>query len=121
MSSEVAQELFEACETGKGNEGCSKYLVDGATFSCQSDALKDMKTVADYCDWMKGACEKMPDCSCKVIAKGESGNKVMFYAQFFMSPSAPPSDYVYVMDMNDEGKCSGMVKIWNSTWAFGSH
>ena len=36
---ETAKEFFDACEDGKGWEGCKAYCHDGATFSCQADAL----------------------------------------------------------------------------------
>ena len=52
--SSAAREFFEACETGKGWAGCKDYCHDDATFSCQSDALAEITTVAAYADWMQG-------------------------------------------------------------------
>ncbi len=49
---EKAKQFFESVENLKGWEGCKEYVADGATFTCQSDALADVKTVEAYCEWM---------------------------------------------------------------------
>jgi hypothetical protein len=56
-----AKSFFEACETGKGWEGCSPYCHPDATFSAQAGALANIKTVEGYCDWMKGLFTPVPD------------------------------------------------------------
>ena len=38
---QIAKDFFEACETGKGWDGCKAYCHDGATFSAQADAIAD--------------------------------------------------------------------------------
>jgi hypothetical protein len=45
-TTETARAFFEACETGGGWAACSQYCHDGATFSCQSDALAEVTTLA---------------------------------------------------------------------------
>ena len=50
---DIASELFEACETGKGWEGCAQYCHANASFSCQSDALADVTTMEGYANWMR--------------------------------------------------------------------
>ena len=42
---EIAHTFFEACETGKGWEGCSEYCTADATFSAQAEPLLDVKSV----------------------------------------------------------------------------
>ena len=117
--SKAAQTFFDAVESGKGWEECSKYVTDGATFCCQSDILKDVKTLKQYHDWKAEGFKVMTQCSYKIVAKVEHvNNKVVFYSQFFAMPGAPPTDYVYVLDMTTDGKCAGIVKIWNSTFAY---
>jgi len=37
-----AKSFFDACETGKGWEGCRDYCHPDATFSAQADALADI-------------------------------------------------------------------------------
>jgi hypothetical protein len=56
----VAQAFFEACEKGKGWEGCSAYCTPDATFSAQSEPLLE-KTLAQYTDWMKDMMTVLPD------------------------------------------------------------
>jgi hypothetical protein len=41
--SETAEQFFEACETGKGWDGCQQYW--GATFSSQAGALEGVDTL----------------------------------------------------------------------------
>ena len=57
----VAEAFFDACETGKGWEGCSTYCTPNATFSAQAEPLLDVKTLAQYTDWMKGMMTVLPD------------------------------------------------------------
>ena len=47
---EIARTFFEACEKGKGWEGCSEYCTADATFSAQAEPLLDVKTLEQYAD-----------------------------------------------------------------------
>ena len=51
---ETALQFFDACETGKGWDGCKVHCHDGATFSAQTGALAGVNTLQAYADWMKG-------------------------------------------------------------------
>ena len=51
---QVAMQFFEACETGKGWEGCKAYCKPNATFSAQAEPLADVRTLQAYADWMHG-------------------------------------------------------------------
>ena len=57
----VAEAFFEACETGKGWEACSAYCTPTATFSAQAEPLLDVRSLAQYTDWMKGILAVLPD------------------------------------------------------------
>ena len=57
----VARQFFEACEAGRGWEVCRTYCTQDASFAAQSEPLADVKTLRDYCDWMKGLLTFMPD------------------------------------------------------------
>ena len=57
----TAQAFFEACETGKGWEGCKDHCHDGASFSAQADALADITTLEGYAEWMKGLLTPIAD------------------------------------------------------------
>jgi hypothetical protein len=57
----VAEAFFEACETGTGWEGCSAYCKPNATFSAQAEPSLDVKTLAQYTNWMKGMLTVLPD------------------------------------------------------------
>ena len=58
---ETARAFFDACETGKGWEGCSAYCQPDASFSAQAEPLADVHTLKDYTEWMKGLLGFMPD------------------------------------------------------------
>src|SRR6059058_5903455 len=45
---ETAEQFFDACETGKGWEGCQAYCHAGATFSAQAGALDGVDTLEGY-------------------------------------------------------------------------
>ena len=50
---EIADEFFVACETGKGWEACKAFCTPGATFAAQAEPLAGVKSLNQYCDWMK--------------------------------------------------------------------
>jgi len=121
----IAREFFEACETGKGWEGCKVYCKGDATFSCQADALADVTTVAGYADWMQGLLGPLPDghYELKAFACDEAQSTVLASAVFHGTQTGeggpvPPTgktvaaDYVYSMEF-DGDKISHMTKIWN--------
>ena len=81
---QVAESFFEACETGKGWDGCKAHCTDDASFSCQSEVLGDVTTLAGYCDWMNGLLGILPDGNyeLKSFATDESRNHVSAFAVF---------------------------------------
>ena len=58
---EIAAKFFEACETGKGWDGCRAYCKPNATFSAQAEPLADVRTLQQYTDWMKAVLTFIPD------------------------------------------------------------
>jgi predicted ester cyclase len=123
---DTATQFFQACETGKGWEGCSEYCTDDATFSAQAEPLADVKDLKGYTEWMKGLMALMPDGSydLKAFAADDERDTVVAYAVFSGThtgeggPVAPTgksvsSDYVYVMKF-DGDKIGHMTKIWHS-------
>ena len=121
----TAEQFFDACETGKGWDGCRAFCHDGATFSAQTGALADVNTLEAYTDWMKGIYTPLPDASYEVrsLAVDEARNNVAAYGVFRGThtgeggPVAPTgkrveADYVYVMDF-DGDRIRHMTKIWN--------
>ena len=57
----IAKQFFDACETGKGWDGCKAYCTPDATFAAQVEPLADVKTLEAYTDWMKGLLTVLPD------------------------------------------------------------
>ncbi|WP_370399037.1 ester cyclase [Sulfitobacter sp. JB4-11] len=121
----TARDFFEACETGKGWGGCAKYCSSGASFSCQSEALADTRTLEAYTEWMKGLLTPIPDghYELKGFAADEDRGLVLAFAVFHGTQSGPggpmeptgatvASDYVYAMEFAG-GKITHMTKIWN--------
>ena len=122
-----ARSFFEACETGKGWDGCEEYCHSGATFSCQSGALSGIDTVEAYSEWMKGLLTPVPDghYELKFFAKDPERDSVAAFAVFHGTQTGPggpgeptgksvAADYVYVMDF-DGDRIRHMTKIWNDT------
>ncbi|MCP3990671.1 MAG: ester cyclase [Actinomycetia bacterium] len=123
---ETAASFFDACETGKGWDGCAQYCTGDATFSAQSEAIGDITDLQSYADWMKGLMTIMPNGSydLKSFATDEERGSVVAYAVFNGTHTGeggpvPPtgksvsSDYVYFMDF-DGDKIAHMTKIWHS-------
>lgn len=124
---EQAKRFFEACETGKGWEGCKTYCHSAATFSSQTGALSGIDTLKSYCDWMKDLFTPIPDAhyDLRFFAADEDRNSVAAYAVFKGTQTGPggpvaptgksiAADYVYVMDF-DGNRIQHMTKIWNDT------
>ena len=123
--SETARNFFEACETGKGWAECAQYCHDGATFSCQADALAEISTIEGYTDWMQGLLTPIPDghYELKSFSADEERAVVTAFAVFRGTqtgpgPVDPPTstsiaaDYVYAMEF-DGDRIRHMTKIWN--------
>jgi SnoaL-like domain len=49
---ETAMAFFDACETGKGWEGCAAHCTPGASFAAQAEPLVEVRTLKDYAEWM---------------------------------------------------------------------
>jgi len=126
---QTARAFFEACETGKGWEVCRTWCHEGATFSCQADALADTATLAGYTEWMKGLFGPIPDGRYELSAfamdpeRGTVVAAAVFHGtQTGAGGPVPPtgkavaSDYVYVIAFDGE-KISHMTKVWNDVHA----
>jgi len=124
---ETAKLFFEACETGRGWEGCSEYCHPDATFSAQAGALADLSTLDGYTEWMKGLFTPVPDGRYELpfFAEDQERNCVAAYAVFHGThtgqggPIEPTgksvaADYVYNMQF-EGGRIQHMTKIWNDT------
>ena len=122
---ETALQFFDACETGKGWDGCREYCHPDATFSAQTGALADIKTLQAYTDWMKGIFAPMPDASYEIrsFAADEDRGNVVGYGVFKATHThdggpVPPTgkrveaEYVYVMEF-DGDRIRHMTKVWN--------
>lgn len=122
----LAETFFDACEAGKGWEVCSAYCTPDATFSAQAEPLLEVKTLAQYTDWMKSIVAIMPDARYEVksFATDSVRNNVAAYGVFHATHTGqggpvPPTgrrvstDYVYVMQF-EGGKIAHMTKIWNA-------
>ena len=122
---QTAERFFEACETGKGWEGCKSYCHPHATFSAQASALNGVNTLEGYTDWMKGLFTPAPDGKYELrgFAVDDDRRNVLAYAVFRATHTGeggpvPPTgkkveaDYVYVMQF-DGDRIAHMTKIWN--------
>lgn len=123
----LAKLFFEACETGKGWDGCKAYCHPNASFSAQTGALAGISTLEGYCNWMRDLLTPLPDghYELRFFGVDESRNTVAAYAVFHGTqtgpggPGAPTgnaiaADYVYAMKF-DGDRIASMIKIWNDT------
>src|SRR6185312_15079971 len=87
----TAKDFFTACETGKGWEACKAYCAADATFAAQAEPLADVKTLAQYADWMKGLFTPLPNGSYEVksFATDVERNNVSAYAVFSGTNTGP--------------------------------
>ena len=122
---DTAQKFFDACETGKGWQGCQQFCTANATFRSEATPLADMKTLAEYTNWMQGMFTLIPDGSYQIksFATDTERANVAAYGIFSGTHTGeggpvPPtgkridSDYVYVMEF-DGDRIKHMTKIWN--------
>ena len=126
---QTASAFLEVCETGKGWEACLAYCSPNASFSSQAEPLSDMRTLAQYTNWMRDLFKPIPNGSYKVKAIGvdRERNSVSIFAVFSGTHTGdggpiPPTgkatnaDYVYVMEFDGE-KIRHLTKIWNAGWS----
>jgi predicted ester cyclase len=126
---ETAAQFFDACETGKGWDGCKQFCHDGATFAAQAEALAGVETLEAYTDWMRGLFTPVPNgrYELRAFAVDDVRNNVTAFGVFHGTHTdeggpVPPTgksvaaDYVYVMEFSD-GKISHMTKIWNDVFS----
>jgi len=131
--SDTACDFFEACETSKGWGGCKEWCHDDATFSCQTDALVNVETLASYADWMQSLLGPISDghYELKAFACDEAHGSVMAAAVFHgthtgdggpvpATGKSVAADYVYQMDFDSE-KIHHATKIWNDGYSLRAH
>lgn len=125
----AAKAFFEACEGGKGWDTCKEFCKPNATFSCQADALAEVRTLQAYADWMKGLFGPIPDAAYTLKAWGvdKERSAVVAAAVFTGTQTGdggpvPPTgkrveaDYTYVMQFEGD-KIEHMTKIWNADFS----
>ncbi|MBM4188147.1 MAG: nuclear transport factor 2 family protein [Gemmatimonadetes bacterium] len=121
----TAEQFFDACESGKGWEGCKAFCHPGATFSAQAGALAGITTLEAYTDWMKGLFTPVPDARYEIraFAVDEARNIALGFGVFHGTHTGPggpvpatgkrvAADYVYSMEF-EGGLIRHMTKIWN--------
>jgi len=122
---EVAIKFFDACESGKGWDGCQHFCHGNATFSSQSDALQGINTLECYTNWLQGLYTPAPDASYEILAFAVDAerNTALGFGVFRATHTAeggpvPPTnksvsaEYVYVMQFEGD-KISHLTKVWN--------
>jgi ketosteroid isomerase-like protein len=127
----TANGFYEACESGKGWDGCAAFCTADATFTCQAGSIGSMTTVQAYADWMKGMTATMPDSgyALKGLAEDTERGCVLAFGVFTGTHTAPggpveptgkatDTQYVFIMQFTD-GKISHITKVWNDAFAMG--
>jgi predicted ester cyclase len=124
---ETAKLFFDACETGKGWEGCKDHCRANATFSAQAGALAEIDTLEGYCNWMEAFFTPVPDAHYELTFFGadEGRSTVTAVAVFHGTQTGPggpvpatgntvAADYAYCMEF-DGDRIKHMTKVWNDT------
>ena len=101
---------MEPVRRAKDGDTCRAYCTPDATFSAQAEPLLDVKTLAEYTDWMKGIVTVLPDVryDVKSFAVDAARNNVAAYGVFHATHTGPggpiaptgrhtSTDYVYVL------------------------
>lgn len=128
---ENAKKVIDICDNGKAFAEIADIVTDDAEFTCQADAMKDIKTVQGYNEWMAAfGSTTAPDF--KVDIHNFSWNPEKKIATHFATfhcthtgPGGPVeptnkmmhTEYVYIVYMNDDDKCYKIHKVWNDGWA----
>ncbi len=128
----VAREFFDVCNSGQGWEACKRWCHDGATFSCQADALAEVTTLRGYTEWMKNLLKPLPDGRYALMAFATDPDRHSVVAAAVIHAThtgegGPVSatgrkvaaDYVYVMEFDDE-RIRHVTKVWNDAHALRS-
>jgi len=125
----VARMFFDACEGGKGWDGCRDYCTPDASFSTQSESMGNVPTLRQYVDLCVGFLKVSPDASwvVKSLATDESNQTVCVFSVITGTHTGVPrgaipptgrktvTNYVYVMEFAED-KIRHMTKIWNHGW-----
>jgi hypothetical protein len=107
---ETAKDFFQACESGKGWTVCKDFCVADAPWDCQGmweafPEFKEVKTIEDYTDWMKGLADTMGDKATFEISAAafdEERSTALIFAVF-----GGFAHYVYSLKMVD-----GKVRVF---------
>jgi predicted ester cyclase len=127
---DTAVTFLDACETGKGWEGCSAHCHPDATFATQGDTFGSVDSLQVYTEAMKGmVAGPLPDAGYELKALGTDTDRrsVTAFAVFAATHTGeggpvPPTgkriatDFVYVMEF-DGDRIRHMTKIWNDGFA----
>lgn len=126
---QTARAFFDAVEKGKGWEVCQAFCKPDATFTCQADALADVRTLQAYADWMKGLFGPIPDGDYRLTGWGVDRERSTVIASAVFTGTqtgaggpVPPTgkrveaDYCYVMRF-DGDRIGHMTKIWNADFS----
>ena len=116
----VARAFFDACDFGKGWDGCKQFCHPDASFETEAETLANIDTLAIYCDWMIDALEMLDKdvkVKIKAIAHDRDTDIVLIYGQIegtvIIGPEPMPmkTDYVYALQFEDS-KIRHESKIW---------
>ena len=99
-----------------------KYLrsqgVDAlSTPSSRIPLISQIKTLEGYAEWQRGIIRSgvnkvNTEYKLNAAAFDEDTSAALLFGTFGLS-----SHYVYIMHINEEGKCDDMVKVWNDAYA----
>lgn len=124
---ENAKKVMKAIDDVTPWDDVAHLVVEDCPFTCQADAIADVKTLKGWYDWMVNFKDNIaPGCHAEVHGCAwDEANKTALYVATFHGKhtgSGGPveatnkecaTDYVYAVTMNDENKVCKFHKTWN--------
>ena len=91
--------------------------MDALSANGRLPPITQIKTLEGYADWMRSIIRSgrnvvNTEYKLNAAAFDEETSAALLFGTFGGS-----SHYVYIMHMNEEGKCDDMVKVWNDAYA----
>ena len=116
---EKSEELFWACELGKGWAGCSDHFESGSvpvTLQGTSSDAANFKTAREYIDWMAGVAMALGPEKAPIELKA-AGYDAKRHTTVFSAVFGTFLDYVYTFTYAPAtNKCVDMRTVWNDDY-----
>jgi hypothetical protein len=107
------------CTGAAGASTSDPLCTADATFSCQADMLKDVKTISEYSEWSKAFLKGNETAIFEGTLVEDAASSTCIWSAVIWpgGKDGPVLDYVYTFHFNAHGKIDAMKKIWNDKFS----